>query len=121
MDGGERVCRTHKRSATNKAKKEKRRLSVFSESHPQPGPYNILADRPIGCRSWPVYLVVLVLPFHSNSLIWAISNLFGNAGRGSDGRQRGTEYHWPVALANFGASGERSCTDEEMDLNVHAS
>lgn len=36
---------------------------------PQPDPYNILADRPIGCRSWPVYLVVLVLLFHPNSLI----------------------------------------------------
>lgn len=38
-----------------------------------------------------------------------------------DGRQRGTDYHWPIRLANFGASGERSCTDEEIDLNVHAS
>ena len=66
MDGGERVLLIH----TNiQQQKEKEAPLGFLGVAPQPGPYNILADRPIGCRSWPVYLVLLVLPFHPNSLI----------------------------------------------------
>lgn len=66
MDGGERVLLIHTNIQQQKGKEAP---LGFLGVAPQPGPYNILADRPIGCSSWPVYLVLLVLPFHPNSLI----------------------------------------------------
>ena len=129
LDGGRRGFVEHTKSELpNKAKNEKRPLSVLSELHPakpQPGPYHVQhpGNGPIGCRPWPVLLVVLALRSFPSKFpdLGHLQSLWERRSLIQTGDSVALTTTGQFTLAKFGASGERSCTDEEMDLNVQAS
>ena len=123
--GVERVLsNTHRSELPNKAKKEKEAPLGFLGVAPCNPP-----AWPTTSWQWPHWLQALARPFggfgstfpskfpdlgHLQSL-WERRSLI------QTGDSVALTTTGQFTLAKFGASGERSCTDEEMDLNVQAS
>ena len=128
LDGGRKGVVEHTKSELpNKAKKEKEAPLGFLGVAPCNPP-----AWPLRCTTswqWPHWLQALARPFGGFGSTFSskfpdlghLQSLWERRSLIQTGDSVALTTTGQFTLAKFGASGERSCTDEEMDLNVQAS